>query len=259
MIKFDIKEFPRICFIETTNICNGKCSYCPRRMMTREQRVMTLDEFKIVADKIKKANFKIQAMYSFGEPLTDDTLFEKYDYARDSDILDEMVWLSTNGSLLTKDKFDKILKSTKLIIISIPNVFNDFEKMTGLKWDVVYNNAIDFINYRNSKLPDYTIYINTPLVNGSAKGRVRDMFKSYNVTFVTCQGVEYGKYIKGCDHCDVKGGFLTIRSNGECTSCCFDINCENSFGNIFVDSFEKIKENWLKCDFKLCDRCDFHG
>lgn len=253
-------KFPNIAFVETTNKCNARCVFCPRKLMKREQRIMSLDEFKIIADKLKENGFKIQAMYSFGEPLTDSTLYEKYNYARSIDVLDNTVWLSTNCSLLTRDKFDKILWSMDCIILSIPNVFEDFEKMTGLSWDTVYKNATEFIRYRDEKRPSFIIYINVPEVKGHNKIKINEVFKEFkNIYFTRCTGVEYiGNSIKGTDHCDISGGFLTVRSNGECTSCCFDINCENSFGNIFTDSMKKIRENFLKSEFRLCKRCDYN-
>ena len=45
-----MKRFAKV-YIEISNICNLKCSFCPGT--TRKPKRMSIDEFKIVLEKIK--------------------------------------------------------------------------------------------------------------------------------------------------------------------------------------------------------------
>jgi molybdenum cofactor biosynthesis enzyme MoaA len=66
--------------IESTNYCGYKCVFCPREKMTREQGVMSVDDFILVLRRIKElyGDYSEQIhLHGYGESLLDKGLPEK--------------------------------------------------------------------------------------------------------------------------------------------------------------------------------------
>ena len=68
---WDDTKYPRLVYVETTNACDARCSFCLYERMERPVEIMKLDAFKTMANKVKAANLKIGAVFCFGEPLLD--------------------------------------------------------------------------------------------------------------------------------------------------------------------------------------------
>jgi len=271
------KKYPTIVYVETTNFCNAHCVCCLNDRCQRNRGIMTLDNFKKIADKVKARGLKIGAMFCFGEPLLDPTLFEKYEYGNKIGIFTEgHVGLNTNVSLLTPEKYDKIIAHTPNIILSFFNVGNEYQRLTGgLSWRHSYKNALDFIGYRDRAKPSYPIMIGVNKIEGHNLEAVKDAFKGYDVQFVQDAELRWGgSVITGVLdrmvmyngwRCDGYKGALQIKWNGDCEFCAYDIigsrdGGETKFGNILTDSWEelefKFKEKW-KSGCSLCSRCDY--
>jgi len=265
-------EFPRQADIETTNICNADCLSCLQSKMTKPRGIMSLDNFMIVADLLKKKKVRIRSFYTTGEPLLDPTLFEKYAYARHLGILASHVSLNTNVSKLTKEKFQKILDHTDNITLSFFNVGSEYERLTGgLSWEQSYRNAVDFIKYRDQNRPDYRITIGCNAVAGHDYPVVKNAFKDYNVYYIQDAELRWaGKVITGVVdravmfptfRCDGHFGVLEIKWNGNIEACSYDFFEETLYANIFEDSWSEIRskffERWKK-PFSLCAKCDYY-
>ena len=100
------KRFKKI-YIEITNICNLNCSFCKRT--TKTKRSMTIDEFKMVIDKIKPYTDYVY-LHVQGEPLLHKDLEEILLICEKNDI---KVNITTNGTLI--HNFVEIFKSSKAI------------------------------------------------------------------------------------------------------------------------------------------------
>src|SRR6476646_4555044 len=91
---------PEIVQIESTNICNAKCVFCPRDDMHRRQGVMTRDLFKKIVDECAELGITHVRMHNYGEAFLDRYLTEKVRYAKDKGIKE--VGMISNGSLITE-------------------------------------------------------------------------------------------------------------------------------------------------------------
>jgi len=91
---------PEIVQIESTNICNAKCVFCPRDDMDRDQGVMDMALFKKVADECAELGITHVRMHNYGEAFVDKRLVEKVRYAKSIGIKE--VGLISNGSLITE-------------------------------------------------------------------------------------------------------------------------------------------------------------
>jgi MoaA/NifB/PqqE/SkfB family radical SAM enzyme len=93
-------RMPEIVQIESTNICNAKCVFCPRDEMHRRQGIMTVDLFKKIVDECAELGITHVRMHNYGEAFMDRRLVEKVKYAKDKGIKE--VGLISNGSLITE-------------------------------------------------------------------------------------------------------------------------------------------------------------
>ena len=75
-------RWPDIVQIESTNLCNAKCVFCPRDEMHRRQGVMDFDLFRKVVDECAALGITHVRVHNYGEPFLDKQLVEKVRYAK---------------------------------------------------------------------------------------------------------------------------------------------------------------------------------
>ena len=92
--------WPEIVQIESTNICNAKCVFCPRDDMARTQGIMDMALFQKIADECAHLGITHIRMHNYGEAFMDRQLVDKVRYAKQLGIPE--VGLISNGSLLTE-------------------------------------------------------------------------------------------------------------------------------------------------------------
>ena len=95
------RHLPDIVQIESTNLCNAKCVFCPRDEMHRRQGVMDMDLFTKVVDECASLGITHVRMHNYGEPFLDKQLVEKVRYAKRRGIAE--VGMISNGSLITEE------------------------------------------------------------------------------------------------------------------------------------------------------------
>jgi sulfatase maturation enzyme AslB (radical SAM superfamily) len=91
---------PEIVQIESTNICNAKCVFCPRDEMHRKQGVMSRELFRKIVDECAALGITHVRMHNYGEAFLDRYLTEKVQYAKEKGI--QEVGIISNGSLITE-------------------------------------------------------------------------------------------------------------------------------------------------------------
>jgi hypothetical protein len=94
-------RWPDIVQIESTNLCNAKCVFCPRDEMHRRQGVMDFDLYRKVVDEAASLGITHVRVHNYGEPFLDKGLVEKVRYAKSKGIAE--VGMISNGSLITED------------------------------------------------------------------------------------------------------------------------------------------------------------
>lgn len=268
---WDNQQYPKLVYVETTNACDARCTYCLYERMERPAKIMAVSGFKVIADKVKAAGLKIGAMFCFGEPLLDPTLFEKIKYGRKIGVMTEYLGLNTNCTMLTPDRYEDIFACMDNITLSFPNTGLAFEELCKLDWDKCYGNAIEFIKYRDKHHPKFNIQIGCNDVTGHNRGAVMLAFKDYDINWARDAEIKWGQKITTgvIDRsimyhkwsCDGHKGALQIKPNGDCCFCAYDvIRNETVFANIFEDSWEdielKFKERWKRPQ-QFCLRCEF--
>jgi sulfatase maturation enzyme AslB (radical SAM superfamily) len=93
-----VRRWPDIVQIESTNLCNAKCVFCPRDEMQRRQGVMDFDLFRKIVDECASLGITHVRVHNYGEAFLDRQLVEKVRYAKQRGIAE--VGMISNGSLL---------------------------------------------------------------------------------------------------------------------------------------------------------------
>lgn len=141
---------PEIVQIESTNICNAKCVFCPRDEMHRRQGIMTVDLFRRIVDECAALGITHVRMHNYGEAFIDKRLVEKIRYAKQRGIAE--VGVISNGSLLTDDVVRGMIDAgLDAINISVDASGREVFESTriGLKYDKVIGNIERLIRIRS--------------------------------------------------------------------------------------------------------------
>lgn len=138
----DRAPWPEIVQIESTNICNAKCVFCPRDDMERKQGIMDMALFKKVVDECVELGIEHVRMHNYGEPFVDRALVDKVRYAKQRGI--PQVGMISNGSLITEAAARGMIDAgLDAINISVDASGKEtFERTrVGLKYDKVIANV----------------------------------------------------------------------------------------------------------------------
>jgi len=142
-------RMPEIVQIESTNICNAKCVFCPRDEMHRRQGVMSVDLFRKVVDECVELGITHVRMHNYGEALIDRRLVEKVRYAKEKGI--QEVGMISNGSLITDAVARGMIEAgLDAINISVDASGKDVFEATriGLNYDKVIANIERLLRIR---------------------------------------------------------------------------------------------------------------
>lgn len=134
----DRAPMPEIVQIESTNICNAKCVFCPRDDMERKQGVMAWDLFTKVTDECVALGITHIRLHNYGEAFVDRKLVDKIAYAKQKGIRE--VGIISNGSLITEEVARGVVSAgLDAINISVDAAGKDVFEATrlGLKYDKV--------------------------------------------------------------------------------------------------------------------------
>jgi radical SAM protein with 4Fe4S-binding SPASM domain len=135
-------HLPDIVQIESTNLCNAKCVFCPRDEMDRRQGVMAMDLYRKIIDECAELGITHVRVHNYGEPFLDKQLVAKVRYAKERGIRE--VGMISNGSLITEDNARGMIEGG----LDAINISNDaagketFERTrVHLKYDTVVDNV----------------------------------------------------------------------------------------------------------------------
>jgi len=146
----EARRLPEIVQIESTNLCNAKCVFCPRDDMERKQGIMDMALFQKVADECAALGIGHIRMHNYGEAFMDRQLVEKVRYAKRLGIPE--VGLISNGSLITEAAARGMVDAgLDAINISVDAAGKDVFERTrlGLNYDKVIANVERLIRIRD--------------------------------------------------------------------------------------------------------------
>lgn len=102
-----LPPFPSYLQIETTNICNHRCTFCAYTMMRRRKQVMAPELFDRLVSEAYALGAREIGLFSGAEPLTCKNL-RRY-IARCAEIGYTYIYISTNGALASHERLAGLL------------------------------------------------------------------------------------------------------------------------------------------------------
>ena len=282
-----MKKFKRI-YIEITNKCNFSCSFCPTSK--REKRIMTVDEFRIVIDKVKQHVEQVY-LHIKGEPLTHPNLKEILQVCEDANLV---VNITTNGSLLEKQKDILVSsKSLRQINVSVHSIEqNELNNITEEEYVDKVITACKYIQSNSECIIAYRLW-NLDQITNTHKdmillNKIKEKYHKDNLldeiktnfairlaekTFLNLDTIfEWPtmerEIISKCGTCYGLITQIGVLVDGTVVPCCLDQEGVINLGNIYRQDFNKIIESERVEDkisgFKtsklvepLCQRCGF--
>ena len=280
--KFIKEGFPlfKLIEIETINRCNGKCSFCPVNsdIDPREYHYMSDELFiKIINDLCDIGYNETISIYSNNESFLDPKIIERLEYAKNK-LPTAYHMLYTNGSLLTKEKYEHIVKLLDFIIIN--NYTDDLHIHDHLKWindkdlnegtcqtlfyirkqnKILTNRGGVSPNYNNlsndwTHICQYPFYQMIVRPDGKLSGCCNDPLGEFTLGDLNQQSILEAWY--GEDHNNFKKNMILNGKQGyeKCTKC--NIITSKFFQKEYYDDLINIiKSN--KKSLILCEEYDF--
>ena len=278
------KRFRKI-YVEITNICNLKCSFCSPSK--RVQRYMNLEEFEQICKKICEYTDLI-ALHVKGEPLLNPSLesmlkvCEKYSLK---------VNITTNATLINQ-KIDIILNSEAIRQLNLSLHSAEQNGMNKNEYMNKILNAVDIISKQTNIIVSYRLWNLQDIKKNEVNLEILDILgKHYNIcnivelaqenNFFECdenifvnQDLEFewpdisNEIISEKGKCYGLRNQIAILANGDVVPCCLDSEGCILLGNIFENSFEAIiNSNRSKAIIKgfqegklieeLCQKCGY--
>lgn len=282
------KRFKKI-YVEITNFCNLKCSFCPEGK--REKDFLSVEKFDHIINEIKQYTNLI-ALHVKGEPLLHPRLKEILEICKANNML---VNITTNATLLEKNLNviieSKAVRQLNLSLHSITKNENtdsyNFEEYIGSVLNAskeILEKTDIIISYRLWNLENIEENSeNYHILNSLSEAfSVENLFEiAKKEKFVKLaenaflnQDLEFvwpnleNEIISDMGSCWGLRNQVAILVNGDVVPCCLDGDGEIKLGNIFDEKFENIINSEYSKEFvksfeenrilhNLCKRCGF--
>lgn len=157
--------------IETINRCNSTCSFCPCNVHdeVRPYKRMTDETFQLIIKHLLSWDYKGRIVMNVNnEPFMDSAIIERTKLMREK-LPEANIYLITNGTLLTLDKFRKIAPFLDKININnysnamrlhdnideiVSYVKNNLNEFCHLTIDIQYRYLNEVLSNRNGSAPN---------------------------------------------------------------------------------------------------------
>ena len=273
------KEF--IVQIETTNICNAKCGFCPYVGMERGKGIMTDAIFnmivrRLIAEDIHPFGFNVNGT---GEPLVDKAIFKRIRILRDH-FPDAIIKFHSNFNLATSDSMIELIQSGLSEINISFNGYNVavYEEVMKIKYEKTLENIKHLLVLRKASGSPLKVRISMVLVAGneSHEREFLDYWQSkvdsvsinrphdYSGKAQDLAGQNKVSYDTWHVPCKSLWGTITIGYNGDLLLCCLDHEGNHGLGNImesgilelfYQRKLQELREKHLTGDLESAPMC----
>ena len=212
-------DFFNVVCIETTSICNRRCSYCPNSKYYRGNFHMDTKIINKILKELKELDYRgTFCFHLFNEPLIDKRLPEIIKETRKEFPMNKIV-IYSNGDLLTIGLFKKLIKNG----VTHFDITQHAKEMTKPMKEI-----FRFID----KNPEFkkNLYYKTQILLNNWGGLVK--IEEENPKINTCHSPT---------------NMLAINYKGDVIICCINFLGNHKYGNV---KDEKIIDIWNKKEYK---------
>ena len=262
-----LADFPQSFSIETVNICNAKCWFCPQPEHIRKKGYMHFDTFKKIIDEIHLHRKKVKsiALFMDGDPTLHKELIKFLLYAKEKKI--KNIYLSSNMEFFSEKLIDDIFKynlqgTLQFVIASLDGLTQTTSQANriGVDTDKAYKNTQLLIRKRKENFSIYPWVFPRMLINETNKHEEEDFFhfwkrKADKVLRTSMHNwggqIDDSKIYQSKEIFSSKCFFpfsqAFIQIDGSVRICCLEIKRKNIFGDL---KNATIKEVWSNFEFK---------
>ncbi len=271
--------------VETTGVCNGKCTFCPYTVMDRRGKRMSDELFaKIVSDlKELPADAPLAiSPFKVNEPLLDPKIFQRMDTLAD-ELPHAFFWLTSNFNVVDDETLERLAKVRRLkyIWISLNSLREDeYKQWMGLELSKTVENIKRLIRVNRKKR-----FVPQIVLSRVGDGTGNDKRFVLDIASVFAQFKCGSDYLVGLTKRGQWMGFtdskspdisslpcqrwfeLSMTCTGEVAFCCMDGLCEHALGDLNKQSVLDVynRPDYLKLrktspprkDVDTCKNCTF--
>lgn len=249
MIRTIPLDFPKSVLIETYNLCQGECKFCPYKEIRsiEEPTLLSTTKYKELINEISKYEISRLTLFNNNEPLLDRRIYDFVNMAYEL-MPDVEIGLSSNGRVITMDVLNKLLDNhLTTLYISIPCVDReDYKKVMGVYPDKLFNLLESIEDERLLQM----IRIAVPITKYLNEKEMMDKFSKFkvciwNLEYKSSWGI-HDKFMEVAREdsiaglCDRPMDQAVISSNGDVLICCRDWQGQNVVGNIYESNLYEI-------------------
>ena len=271
---------PFVIFIDPSDACNFKCSFCPTgdtelmKEVGRPLKQMPWDIYTKIIDDVSEFDDKVKVirLYKDGEPLLNKRFADMVRYAKASECCDR-VDTTTNASLLTEDKSIEIVEAgLDRINISIEGMnekqYLDFSGYRLKRFEDIVDNVASF--YRQKRNCEMIVKINGDSLTEDQKKEFVDTFGPiadgiWIESVMSCwpefelrdgvivnqeRGI-YGQDIKDQEICPYPFYSISVNSDGQVSLCFIDWAKKLILGDTNTQSLYEIWNGERLKDYRL--------
>lgn len=255
-------------YVEITNICNLKCSFCIKNK--RKEEYLELEKFELILDKLKD-HTKYLYFHILGEPLMHPLINEFISKAS----LNYFVNITTNGYLINKIKDNKNIRQINISLhsydekyhISLNEYMNNiFDTIDSLKSNTYISLRIWLKNKYSEEILNIIAQKYNKEIISNNETLEKNIFLCLNKEFIWPDLTNEFEEEKGT--CYALKDHIGILVDGTIVPCCLDTKGDVLLGNIYKDEIDTIIQsnryqkmlNGFKNDKKvelLCRKCNF--
>lgn len=238
--------------IETTELCNYKCTYCPRSYDVIKTRIMSLSMFKKILNEVAKyKSIQYITLHGYGEPTVDPLFDERILLIKQYNL---KLALYTNGSHLNEKRLKLLKKCNNVyhIVLNFPSANkNEFQHITK------YENYDEVVaNIQTAIHMDFNVKICVQGTENEQRNRIVEIKKLFpHIEIITNTihdraGALPNKYNQ---HIDIRNLYLSgcwcilndvhISVSGQCYMCLEDYYKKYILGDITRQSIAEILES----------------
>lgn len=268
--------------IETSSICNAKCSFCPNATLKRKHMVMPEEIFYCILERIENEKIPVERfiLHLNGEPFTDRNLCLRIKALKER-FPNIPVWFTTNFALPDHQMIDDLLASgADQITISLNTVDKDeyYNIMGGLDFDRTISN-LDYLLSRLHEDTSCRLNVRLSIVDTGNTDKV-EAFKKRFKNLAEIRVMRLGQWMgsapaeqmkKNSRNCQVLcedlRSQICILSNGDFAFCDFDaeghvgINIQDMpiMEAYYSKKFMDLREHHVYKGRKgtLCENCSY--
>lgn len=232
--------------IEVINRCNGECPFCPANKYSDPRKMKKMDEalFRKIIGELGDINYSGRlALHSNNEPFLDSRIIDFAKYAREH-VPNAYIYMFTNGTLVTLDKFNEIIPYLDKMVI---DNYNDELKL-----------------HQNAQLIN-EICRKNPEIDRKVEIHVRKIHEVLNTR--GGQSPNNQKKKKLSMSCILPYKQMIVRPDGKTSLCCNDPYGKNTLADLnkmtlkeawYSERYEKVRKALRngRSRINLCRYCD---